>query len=116
MNSTPFPTRPIDVVPLTSAEFLFDLDMSDAPSLDVVRRRFVDGNRALVWLIRFRALRAWCARADMAQWMSTSSGIPRDVCEVAACFELNDDWEFEVEGFCTAVNGVSRQRCGIQRG
>jgi hypothetical protein len=117
MSSTPFPTRPIDVVALTSGEFMYDLDMNDVPSLDVVCARFVDdANRALVWLIRFRALRSWCARADMVEWLDGGSGTPRDVCEVAASFELNDRWEFDVEGFCSAVNGVVRHRSGIQAG
>jgi len=117
MNHTAFPARPVDVVALTCHEFLFDLEMSDAPSLDVVCRRFGDDvNRALVWLIRFRALRAWCARADMTEWLSANAAIPRDGCEVAAGFELNDSWEFDVEGFCSAVGGVIRQRNNIQRG
>ena len=89
MNPTPYPKRPIDVVALTCPEFLFDLRTSDVSSLDVVCRRFEDDvNRALVWLIRFRALRAWCASADKAGWLSAGSEIPRDVCEVAAGFDL----------------------------
>ena len=109
MNATAYPTRPIDVIALTCPEFLFDLEMSDVPSLDVVCRRFGDDvNRAVVWLIRFRALRAWCASADMTEWLSAGSAIPRAVCEVAAGFELNDRWEFDIEGFRGAVNGVIR--------
>jgi hypothetical protein len=116
MNYTPFPTRPVDVVALTCSEFLFDLEMSGDPSLDVVCRRFADDvNRALVWLIRFRALRTWCARTDITEWLSTRSASQRDVCEVAAGFELNDRWEFDVERFCCAVNGVIRQRGEIER-
>jgi hypothetical protein len=84
---------------------MFDLDMNDAPSLDVVCGRFVgDANRARVWLIRYRALRAWCARPDMADWPNDGGRTPRDVCEVAARFELNDHCEFDAEGFCSAVN------------
>src|SRR5688572_20052848 len=63
MDSTAFPTKPIDVVALTTVEFSFDVDGNDGPSLAVVCARFVDdANRALVWLIRFRALREWLAR------------------------------------------------------
>ena len=117
MSSTPFPMRPIDVGALTPGEFTYDLDMNHVPSLDVVCRRFVDdANRALVWLIRFRALRSWCARAEMAEWLNAASGTPRDVCEVAASFELNDRWEFDTERFCSAVNGVVRHRSGLQPG
>jgi hypothetical protein len=58
------------VVPLTVLEFALDLDLNAAVSLDSVCQRFLeDANRALVWLIRFRALTAWCERADMAPWL-----------------------------------------------
>jgi hypothetical protein len=114
MSSTPFPTRPIDVVSLTSWEFMHDLDMNAVPSLAVVCGRFVDdANRAIVWLIRFRALQSLCARADMAEWLHAGSVTARDLCEVAASFVLNDRWEFDAERFCSAVNGVARRRSGI---
>jgi len=111
MSETPFPTKPIDVVALTSGEFMHDLDMDHAPSLDVLCRRFGhDANRAIVWLIRFRALRSWSARADMAEWLNAGSGTAREVCEMAASFELNDDWQFDAERFCAAVKSAVRQR------
>jgi hypothetical protein len=117
MNTTPFPTTPIDVVALTVQEFIFDLDMNNAPSLDVVCRRFVeDSNRALVWLIRFRALTAWCARANMSEWLNARSGTSKDICEVAASFELNDRWEFDVQDFCCAVDSVLSRRSGTDGG
>jgi len=50
----------------------------------------------------------------MAEWLNAASGTPRDVCEVAASFELNDLWEFDTERFCSAVNGVVRCRSGLQ--
>jgi hypothetical protein len=112
---TPFPTRPIDVVALTVQEFMSDLDMDHAPSLDVICRRFVaDANLALVWWIRFRALKAWCTRADMIDWLHTAEApTSRDLCEVAASLELNDRWEFEAERFCSAVDVMvsERSRC-----
>lgn len=104
MKGTPFPSAPKDVVPLSIREFTVDLDMNDAPSLDVVCRRFAsDTNRALVWFIRFRALTAWCARPDAAKWVESCSRPSREACEMAASFELNDDWEFNAQDFCSAV-------------
>ena len=114
MNSTPFPIRPLDVPALSVQEFVFDLDMNNVPSLEDVCRRFVgDVNRALVWLIRFHALQAWCAQADMVEWLKTASGTSTDLCEVAASFELNDRWEFDVQTFRCAVDRVvsRRTRC-----
>ena len=118
MNSTPFPTRPMDVVALTVQEFTSDLDMNNAPSLDVICRRFVaDTNLALVWLIRFRALKAWCTRAVMVDWLhTTGAGASQDVCEVAASFQLNDRWEFDAERFCSAVDVIASQRSRHQQG
>lgn len=40
MNSTPFSTKPIEVVALTVQEFMSDLDMDGSPALDVICRRF----------------------------------------------------------------------------
>jgi hypothetical protein len=109
VDKTPFPSRPMDVVPLTPEEFACDFEPD--PSLDAICLRFAeDTNRALVWLIRFKALRAWCAREDMPAWMREGSRTPRDVCEVAAAFELNDHWEFEPEPFRFAVDCAVRRR------
>jgi hypothetical protein len=112
MYSTPFPTRPIDVVALTVQEFMADLDMDHEPSLEVICRRFVaDANLALVWWIRYRALKAWCTRADMIDWLDTTQArTSRDLCEVAARLELNDRWEFDAERFCSAVDVMVSQR------
>jgi hypothetical protein len=116
MYSTLFPTRPIDVVALTVQEFMSDLDMDHAPSLDVICRRFVaDANLALVWWIRFGALKAWCTRADMIDWLRTAEAhTSRDLCEVAASLELNDRWEFDAERFCSAVDVMVSQRSRCQ--
>ena len=111
MTSTPFPIRPTDVVALTVREFMFEGAVNDQPSLDAVCRNFVgDTNRALVWLIRFRALKAWCDRADMSAWLQAGGGTPQDACEAAAHFELNERWEFDPEGFRLAINVVARHR------
>lgn len=111
MNSTPFPARPSDVVALSVQEFTFELALSDTPALDLVCSRFVDDvNRALVWLIRFRALKAWCARPDMLTWMSAGSKTSGDLCEMAASFELNDRWEFDADDFRSAIEWMIAQR------
>ena len=78
-------------------------------SIDEVCRLFLDdANRALVWCIRFHALTAWRERADMAEWLRAAPGHERDMCEVAASFELNDAWEFDAEPFRSAVESVTR--------
>jgi hypothetical protein len=108
---TPFPVRPCDVVVLTVPEFTFDLDLHDAVPLDRVCRRFVeDVNRALVWIIRFRALAAWCERADSVMWLQQDPSHARRACEVAASFHLNSAWGFDVEPFRSAVESAARDR------
>jgi hypothetical protein len=115
MYTTPFPTRPIDVVALTVQEFMSDLDMDHEPSLNVICRRFLaDANLALVWWIRFRALKAWRTRADMIDWLDTTEApTSRELCEVAAGLELNDRWEFDAERFCCAVDVMVSQRSRV---
>ena len=109
-----FPTLPGDVAVLTASEFAFDLEWNNVPSLDEVCRRFGnDSNRALVWLIRVRALKAWCGRDGTAEWLSPAW--MRRVCEVAARFELNDEWEFDADAFCVAVEMIVDQRSQRER-
>ena len=107
---TAFPARPRDVVALSVEEFLFDLEMTHAPSIESACRAFAyDANRALVWLIRWRALNALCARSEVAEWRRAGA-TSRDMCEVAAAFDLNDGWEFDHERFCEAVEGLIQRR------
>jgi hypothetical protein len=114
IGKTPFPTRPGDVAPLTVREFTFALHLSDAPSFDVVCARFEDdANRALVWLLRFRALNALSDRADMTEWLSNHPRTSPAVCQVAATFELNDRWEFDKEAFCSAVDMTASKRSRV---
>ena len=108
---TEFPAKPRDVVALSVDEFLFDLEMTHAPSIEIACRVFSnDANRALVWLIRWRALNTLCARSDVADWRRAIACTSRDICEVAAAFELNDGWEFDQAGFCDAVNRLVHRR------
>jgi hypothetical protein len=95
-------------VALTVPEFTCELDLSGSVSLDAVCRRFVDTNRALVWLIRFRALTAWCERPDVGIWLQSDPSHAQHACQLAASFELNDDWEFDAELFRSAVDSVAR--------
>lgn len=109
MRRTPFPTNPSDVVALTVPEFTCELDLSESASLDAVCRRFVDDtNRALVWFIRFRALTAWRERADVGVWLQSDPSHTDHARQLAASFELNDDWEFDAERFRSAVDSVAR--------
>jgi hypothetical protein len=111
MGITAFPARPGDVIALSVEEFLFDLEMTHAPSVESACRAFAnDANRALVWLIRWRALNALCARSEVAEWRRTGACTSRDMCEVAAAFDLNDVWEFDHERFCEAVDGLIHRR------
>ena len=97
------------MVALTVREFACSLDLDAAASLDVACRRFLDdANRALVWFIRFRALMVWCERADMAAWLTSGPSLARHACEVAASFRLNEQWQFDVEAFRSAVESVDR--------
>ena len=109
MRTTPFPARPCDVVALTVAEFACALDLDAAASLDVGCRRFLDdANRALVWFIRFRALMAWCERADIAAWLTSGPSLARHASEVAASFQLNEEWQFDAAAFRSAVESIDR--------
>ena len=104
MQTTPFPARPCDVVALTVAEFTRELDPHAPVSIDAVCRRFLDdSNKAVVWVIRCRALAAWCVRADVAAWLGSRPSHAHRACEVAATFKLNSDWEFDAEAFRSAV-------------
>jgi hypothetical protein len=109
MRWTPFPTNPSDVVALTVPEFACALDLSGLVSLDCICQRFVgDTNRALVWFIRFQALTAWCERRDVGVWLQTEPSHAQRACELAASFDLNDDWGFDAERFRSAVDSVAR--------
>jgi hypothetical protein len=109
MKRTPFPTCPSDVVALTVPEFASELDLNGSVSFDAVcQRSHNDANRALVWLIRFRALTAWCERGDIAVWLQSNPLYAQHACEVAASFTLNDDWEFDVDAFRSAVELIRR--------
>jgi hypothetical protein len=111
MNNTPFPARPHEVVALTVHEFTCDLDLNVAPSIDRVCERFLDdANRALVWLIRFKALKAWCTRSEMSAWLISGTGHSEQACQVAASFALNGEWEFDAEGFRSAVESTVARR------
>jgi hypothetical protein len=109
--NTSFPARPCDVAALTVREFTSDLDLNKSPSVDEACQRFLDdANRALVWLIRVRALRAWCARPDIALWLHHAETNGQSACEAAASFSLNEAWEFEAGDFRVAVESIVARR------
>lgn len=109
--NTSFPIRPCDVAALTVGEFTTDLDLNRSPSLDDACERFLnDTNRALVWLIRARALRAWCARPEIALWLHHADTHSKSACEAAATFGLNEAWEFDAADFREAVESVIARR------
>ena len=81
--------------------------MNQSVSIDAVCQLFLDDtNRALVWLIRFRALTAWREGTDMAAWLHAEPTHAQHVCKVAASFRLNDDWEFDAQLFRSAVESI----------
>ena len=99
------------MVGLTVPEFTCELDLNAPVSIDTVCQRFFeDAHRALVWFIRFRALTAWCERADMDGWLRSDPSHARRACEVAASFDLNSQWEFDAEPFRSAVEAIARDR------
>lgn len=107
MTMTPFPARPGDVVALTVHEFTCGLDLHAEPSIGLACERFLDdANRALVWLIRFRALKAWCTRAETNAWLTEGDRRAQRACEVAASFALNGEWEFDTDNFRSAVQSL----------
>src|SRR5690242_17318450 len=109
MRRTPFPVSPGDVVTLSVPEFTCELDLDRSVPLDAVCRQFVeDTNRAVVWVIRFRALKTWCERTDVAQWLHAEPSHAHRACELAASFDLNDAWEFDPDRFRSAVESVAR--------
>jgi hypothetical protein len=104
MTRTPFPARPGDVVALTVPEFTRGLDLHAEPAIGLVCERFLDdANRALVWLIRFSALKAWCTRAETNAWLIAGERPAQRACEVAASFALNGEWQFDADDFRSAV-------------
>src|SRR4030095_12030963 len=98
MQPTPFPSRACEVIALTVPEFTRELDLNaPAPFDSVCRRVLDDANPAGVWFIRFRALTGWCERDDMVVWLRTDPARAQRASELAASFELGDDWEFDSE-------------------
>ena len=117
MSGTPFPGSPADVVPLSIYEFGSDAWIGDAPSIDVVCSRFTDDlNRALVWILRYRALTALVGRVEIAAWFARGACSWRDMFEVAAEFPLNSEWGFDGEMFCAAVDATASRRSGSRGG
>jgi hypothetical protein len=105
VTATPFPTKPSEVVALTISEFSAGLDMDGSPSIDDACSRFPrDTNRALVWVIRFRALKAWHAQPGMMEWLDARTVTTQDASHVAAGFELDRHWGFDAGSFCSAID------------
>jgi hypothetical protein len=114
-DGTAFPATPGDVAILTIQEFMFDIydvDGIRAPSLDHVRRIFMeDANRVLVWWIRFGALKTWCASSmEGIEGATDDSAILRDAYELAAGFPLNPFWEFDATAFGYVVQTMADKR------
>jgi hypothetical protein len=54
------------------------------------------------------ALTRWCEREDTPAWLRSDPARARHTGELAASFDLNDDWEFDSERFRSAVEVVGR--------
>jgi hypothetical protein len=63
-----------------------------------------------VWLIRFRALQAWCAGTETSAWLGSEDGRSQGACELAASFALNGDWQFDADDFHSAVHTLTEGR------
>ena len=115
---TPFPATPRDVAALTLQEFTFRLDLDHSPSLPDVCDRFgEDTNRAVVWLVRFRALQKLKAEGRMDRWIRNRSETDRqslcgDLFEIAATQPLNERWEFDAFSFLQAVEALAHAARG----
>lgn len=98
---------------LTVLEFTSELDPIASTSLDRVCQRFVDDeNRALVWLIRAKALQAWSGQPEMASLLSGSDVGRRVASELAASFALNEQWDFDANDFRLSVESlIARRGC-----
>ena len=114
MNFISFPATPDDVAILTIQEFTFDLDDFDGnrvPSMERVCRTFLDdSNRAVVWWIRFTALKTWCSRTDVLARLTSGAWTLRDACEVAASCPLSADWQFDRADFDSALDAATGRR------
>jgi len=115
-HETVFPATPGAVAALTIPEFAFahdELEGRRVPSLERVCGTFADdANRALVWCIRFGALKNWSTRSDVMARVTANPSTLRDACEAAAGFPLNQRWEFDPEGFGSAIEAVAVRRAG----
>jgi hypothetical protein len=115
-SMTPFPATPRDVVPLTVQEFTFRLDLDHSPSFEEVCQRFSeDSNRAVVWLLRFRALQRLRNDNRMIVYVEKPVDSGEDllfssVFEIAATQALNSRWEFDSHTFFTAVATLATRR------
>ena len=108
---TPFPARPFDVIALTPQEFTRPLALTDSPTLDDVCGRFPDdANRAFVWLLRFRALKALTEDAAVRAWLAGDDCATRNAYDVASRLELNDCWGFDLAAFQRAVQALAAKR------
>lgn len=115
-DRTAFPATPGAVAALTTQEFAFahdELEGRHVPSLERICGTFAhDANRALVWCIRFGALKNWSTRTDVMARVTADPSTLRDACEAAAGFPLNQRWEFDPDGFGSAIEAVAVRRAG----
>jgi hypothetical protein len=115
---TAFPATPRDVATLTVQEFTFRLDLEHSPSLPDVCDRFGDDtNRAIVWMLRFRALQKVKADGRMERWIRNRLEADRqslcgEIFEIAATQPLNERWEFDSFSFYQAVEALTRAARG----
>jgi hypothetical protein len=53
---------------------------------------------------------AWCERPEVAPWLTSGALRPRQACQLAASFQLNDEWQFDPERFRSAVESIGRDK------
>lgn len=112
---TELPLVPRDVVPLAVDEFTFVFDLESGPDFADLCSRFRDDtNRAVVWLLRFKALQTLrgdlrLARSAHATGSTDGGSFVRGAFEVAATQPLNEAWEFDRPAFFAAVNALSNE-------
>jgi hypothetical protein len=109
--STPYPATPRQVAALGVGEFTVTLAHGTAPTLDHVCGLFAqDANRAVVWLLRYKALEAVSTALETQSWLTAGAYAPVDLYEVAAGHALNERWEFDGLAFRRAVETLAARR------
>jgi hypothetical protein len=104
----PVSDHPSDVAALTVAEFMRALQTGCAGVVSVRSMPFAGAfstMRTGHWSGLFDSVRVGgvVRTHDSTLWLHSDPSHKQDACELAASFDLNDDWGFDAERFRSAV-------------